>query len=247
MKRLTSSTSHFIALVALALFLSACAMDTVKIGVKQQMSALVVAPKGAGPFPGVLVLHTSMGLQAADLAFAKRLADAGYVCLVPYYLATYGIGQADRGTAFSTYHDQILADLTDGIARLRRMDTVAGQKVGAVGFSNGGYWAAALAASGRADAAVSYYGVFSQFGNATRQRLRQAVGQSTSPMLLLHGENDSIQPPEGARFVANLMKQSGRPYELHLYPADHNFAWYPGPIEDDAWRRTLEFLSTNLR
>ena len=38
------------------------------------------------------------------------------------------------------------------------------KKVFAVGFSNGGYWAAALAARGDIDAAVSYYGAYSEGG-----------------------------------------------------------------------------------
>ena len=38
------------------------------------------------------------------------------------------------------------------------------KKVFAVGFFNGGYWAPALAARGDTDAAVSYYGAYSEGG-----------------------------------------------------------------------------------
>ena len=38
------------------------------------------------------------------------------------------------------------------------------KKVFAVGFSNGGYWTAALAARGDIDATVSYYGAYSEGG-----------------------------------------------------------------------------------
>ena len=63
----------------------------IMVGVKHEMKAQLFVPEGPGPFPGVLVLHTSGGLQPADTAFAERLAKDGYVALVPAFLDAYGI------------------------------------------------------------------------------------------------------------------------------------------------------------
>ena len=50
------------------------------------------------------------------------------------------------------------------ISQLQSMSKGGVKKVFAVGFSNGGYWAAALAARGDIDAGVSYYGEYSEGG-----------------------------------------------------------------------------------
>src|SRR5262245_54568552 len=67
-----------------------------KVGVGEKMEATLYKPEGAGPFPAILVLHTSGGLRPADQAYAKRLADEGYVCLVPDFFTPYNLSQANR-------------------------------------------------------------------------------------------------------------------------------------------------------
>ncbi|MDA8051665.1 MAG: dienelactone hydrolase family protein [Rhodospirillales bacterium] len=62
---------------------------TVMVGVHRTMQARLIIPDGRDPYPGVLLLSTSGGLQAADLDFARRLARHGYVVLVPSYLESY--------------------------------------------------------------------------------------------------------------------------------------------------------------
>ena len=237
-----------VVVAGVALIVTACATSSVKIGINHSnMYAHIVAPDGPGPYPGVVVLHTSGGLQPPDMAYAQKLSGAGYVCMVPLFMAAYNIGSATRDDTFTTYHDRIYADLVNGIGMLRQMDKVAGRKIGAVGFSNGGYWAAALAASGAVDAGVSYYGVLSGFHGAPRRHLRESVSSGTSPILILHGRDDSIQPVNGAEFLSRLLQASGAPHEIHLYAAGHDFARSYTPAAEDAWQRTLAFLKTNLQ
>jgi carboxymethylenebutenolidase len=47
------------------------------------ITASLARPTGRGPFPSVLVLHEGIGVSAYLLALAERLADAGYLALVP--------------------------------------------------------------------------------------------------------------------------------------------------------------------
>ncbi|HEX6243150.1 MAG TPA: dienelactone hydrolase family protein [Polyangiales bacterium] len=47
------------------------------------IAASLVRPHGAGPFPAVLLLHEGIGLSGHLLGLAERLAEAGYVSLVP--------------------------------------------------------------------------------------------------------------------------------------------------------------------
>jgi dienelactone hydrolase len=73
------------------------------VGVKHNMEAVLFAPPGAGPFPGVLVLHATGGPRQGDLSFASQLADEGFVALVPSFMKAHGItppGQRARTVAF---------------------------------------------------------------------------------------------------------------------------------------------------
>ena len=228
---------------------AAAATSKVTIGANQNMSANLVTPDGPGPHPGVVVLHTSGGLRSPDMEYAKQLSRAGYACLVPAFMDAYHITGANRAAAFTTYHDRIYADLVDGVDRLRRMDMVAGRKIGAVGFSNGGYWAAALAAAGKVEAGVSYYGVLSGFGGETRRHLKESVTGASSPILILHGLNDTVQPVDGAWFLNRLLGAAGAPHDMHLYSAGHDFE-RDGQNADaaaDSWKRTLTFFNAHLQ
>jgi len=50
---------------------------SIRVGVNKNMEAQLMTPDGPGPYPAILLLHTSGGLQAADLDYAKRLVAQG--------------------------------------------------------------------------------------------------------------------------------------------------------------------------
>ena len=117
----------------------------ITVGVRNRMHATLVTPDGPGPYPGVLILHTSGGLEDADLAYANRLAGEGYVCLVPAFMAAYGLSSESRFDAFTRDGDAIYADLVAALAALQSNPKVNGSKLAAIGFSAGGYFAVWLA------------------------------------------------------------------------------------------------------
>ncbi len=226
------------------------ATGTLTVGVKNNISAVFFAPDGPGPFPGVLVLETSAGVKQADWAFAGRLAGEGYVCLVPSHLEAYGAIGQERSLGFTTYASQIYADLVQAADVLKRHDKVGGGKVGAVGFSNGGYFAMWLAATGTIQAGVSYYGALT--GSATdiaQTRFRGVFAAHSSPVLILHGEQDRTVPVQAARRSVGILQAAGAPYEAYFYPnADHSFErGGDAAATADAWRRTLAFLGKYLK
>ena len=229
------------------------ASTSLTVGVRHNMNATLITPDGPGPYPGVLILHTSGGLEPADLAYAQRLAQAGYVCLVPAFMAAYGISAQDRRVTFTTDAQPIYADFVDALAQLRQQPQVAGSKLGAVGFSNGGYFAAWLAATGAVQAAVSYYGALSGGGTDTQlQRFQQVFTAGSSPLLILHGTADATVPVEAARRLAGILNAVHAPYAIQLYPgAGHRFerdlaSGADRAAADDAWQRTLVFLKQYL-
>ena len=109
---------HAAAICAAALFLIALPIApfarageaSLTVGVKQNMTAALYTPEGPGPYPGILLLHTSGGLRDADTAYAKQLAGQNYVVLVPAFMAAYGITGRTRQLTFTSSAEPIYAD-----------------------------------------------------------------------------------------------------------------------------------------
>ena len=59
---------------------------------------LAVPPVGAGPWPGVVVLHESFGLNDDIRQQADRLAAAGYLALAPDLFSAGGAWRCIRAT-----------------------------------------------------------------------------------------------------------------------------------------------------
>ena len=223
----------------------------VKVGVGQKMEATLYRPAGAGPFPGVLVLHTSGGLRPSDHAYAERLAAEGYVCLVPDFFRAYSLNESIRQQTFTTYAQSIYADFVSAIDTLKKTDGAQADRIGAVGFSNGGYWALLLAARGDVRAGVSYYGAVTGAGtDRTLSVLRNAFTSKSSPVLVLHGARDATVLPRYAEELKAIMTDAKAPYEFQMYEsAGHSYERgnFDAEAAADSWQRTLRFFDTVLK
>ena len=245
-----------IAGVASAASFAAAAADlkTITVGVHQNMRAVLVTPGDPGPHSALLVLHTSRGLEGADTAFAERLAQQGYVSLVPAFLEAYGITARTRRGTFTTDAEPIHADFIAALDTLRHTAAVDGNRLGAIGFSNRGYFATWLAATGKVQAAIAYYGAFSGAGSdLDLGRFRANFTPNSAPLLILHGTDDHAVPLHLAQRLATILAAAGSPYEMQLYPgAEHRFERSPHSDADNAtaanaWQRSLAFLRAHLK
>ena len=226
----------------------------ITVGKHREMTATLFVPDGPGPFPAILVLHTSGGLRHADIAYAERLSREGYVTLVPEFLDAYGVTPQKRRNSFTIFAEDIYDDFNAAIATLKSHPKVAGGKVGAVGFSNGGYFTAWLAATGKIAAGVSYYGAYNGAGTDNGlDRFSEAFTANSAPLLVLHGTSDGTVNIRVARHLLGIMTKAGAPFQSHFYEgADHVFE---REIEsdaakaraEDAWKRTLDFFNRHLK
>jgi carboxymethylenebutenolidase len=228
--------------------------QTVTVGVHKNMEATLFIPNGPGPFPTILEMHTSGGISEADRGYCANLAREGYICIAPAFLRAHGINSPEtRRKAFTSEARPILEDFREILQELQALPQAKKGATGAIGFSNGGYFAAMIASGGRVKAAVSYYGTFTGANtDPAMNRMRERWTASSSPLLILAGEGDTTIGVETPRKLAEIIQAVGAPCEIKMYPgAGHDFVGTgsTGPSNAaaaaDAWQRTLAFLRAN--
>jgi len=195
---------------------------------------------GAGnATPRVVVFHPWWGLNDDVIAYADRLAGAGFAVVAPDLV---------RGRVASTIEEaERLASGTDNdhadAVALAAIDRLAASKIGAVGFSMGAAWAMWCAAQRPAVAAsVVYYGSL-QGSSLTR---------ASVPVLGHFAEADPYESDEAVLAFERTLRDAGRRVAIHCYPGTGH--WFAEPSRD-AWRpeaaelafeRTVAFLREHL-
>ena len=89
-------------------------------------------PKGAGPFPAVVLLHSCLGLPAGRRSMADTFAGWGYVALFVDDFTTRGV----RETCAVDFNEA-LPDAYGALAFLSRLPYVDPARIAAIGFSQG--------------------------------------------------------------------------------------------------------------
>lgn len=222
------------------------------MGVSGNVETTIYVTATASPTKAALVLHTSSGLREADHRYAKTLASEGYVVAVPAFMKAYDISVASRRQTWTTYGKIIYADFLSIIGVLGQEFKITKDGFYALGFSNGGHWAALLAARGDVKAGVSYYGAFSEAGVDTNlNTFREAVNIKSHPVLILHGSNDSVVSSQYAVALEGLYRKEGAPVVAHYFDgAGHSFERQLGisanqVAANESWKLALKFLQEN--
>lgn len=233
---------------------------------EETVHGLLFTPPGEGPFPGLLAIHASFGLDEWTKEQASKLADAGYVVLA---LDLY------RGKVAKTLDEatQIFRpipvarrqrDVLAAMAFLRAQPNVSKERVSSIGWCMGGTWAFQLATlDPLLKVAVIRYGHVSADPALLAKIHARVLG--------IFGAKDTSIPVAEIRSFEQQMKNLNKPAEIVIYPeAGHAFEYpestakalglvekpgstgsaYHGPRSDDtadAWKRTLDFLDTNLK
>ena len=223
-------------------------------------SAALYQPRGIGPFPAVLVLHTRGGLTPQDRDYAAWLASQGYVALAPDYLTPVGLAPSPSPfpPIFIPYTNPIRDDLVRGLECLKSLPFVAQGRIGVVGFSLGGYFAVLLAGRPDVKGAVAYYVPYAgrPVNTApTQYTFTDLAAQVRTPLLMLHGDADTEAPIGNARTAQTLLATSGKQAELVVYAgAGHGFNRrppspyvYDASAAADAQARVVAFLAAQLK
>jgi dienelactone hydrolase len=180
----------------------------------------LTTPKGAGPFPAVVLLHSCLGLPAARRSIGAMFAGWGYVALFVDDFTTRGI----RETCAADFAEG-LSDAFGALRYLSRLRAVDPARIAAVGYSQGADTALRIAA-GRAAAAfaaprdLDFKAVAAFYPPCANQ----AGARLATPTLILIGEADEVTPAADCRRLAANQPRDRSELKLVVYPhAAHLF------------------------
>jgi carboxymethylenebutenolidase len=190
-----------------------------------------------------------------------RFAEAGVAAVaIDYFARTAGV--ATRGADFDymphvqqTQAATLNADVASGVAYLRSQRGVSGaapSSIFTVGFCFGGGLSFNQAANH-----LGLAGVIGFYGSPTMARFGapapiSRVNEFECPVLGLFGGADQGITPEHAHQFDEALALAGIAHEIVVYPgAPHSFfdrkqAEF-AKESDDAWRRSLAFITANTR
>jgi carboxymethylenebutenolidase len=204
------------------------------------------------------VLHTRGGLGAKEQVNAVFLASQGYVALAPDYFTPLGVtgGTFDLATFWLRHTDEAKEVIAQALECLKSLSFVDRNRIGAVGYSLGGYFGFVLANRDDVKGVVSYYGAY--HGNPvssvpTKYAFSDIVLQMRAPVLMLHGDQDTTRPVIVAYGVRALLTLGGKTSQLIVYPGvEHSFdalgtSTFDAAATVDAQARTLDFLRATLK
>lgn len=219
------------------------------------LRAHLAVPAGAGPWPGVVVLHEAFGLTDDVRAQADHLAAQGYLAVAPDLFtrggvrclrATFAASLSGEGAAFG--------DIEATRLWLAARPDCTG-RTGVIGFCLGGGFALVAAARGF-DVAAANYG---RLPRGAPDLLRGAC-----PVVASYGGRDATLRGTAAR-LDGLLTDLGVEHDVKEYPdAGHSFlnretgvlagvmrvtgiGGYHEPSAADAWTRIFGYLDRHLR
>lgn len=234
----------------LAAYAGGCAVDPAQRSASQLAPGVwgvLECPDDTGPHAGVVLLHGAVGWRPELVDLASAFADQGLVVLTLDYYAETGrtpTGSVEKLAAWPGYQ----AAVRRAVEYLQSLPSISGEPIGLVGFSRSAFLAISVASSlPGVGAVVAFYGG----GGGGPASLEEDV-KGLPPVLILHGDADSVVPVSFAYALRDAVVASGGEAELHVYPgAGHSFnapfsSGYSAKAADDAHGWTIEFLLRQL-
>jgi len=248
--------SRRLAVCAAVLLLSAVTLQaaTVELGFPAQPERMVTlpgrgavtgarlyAPEGPGPFPSVVLSHTSGPLRQHVFEWAQKALAAGYVALIVDHLGPRRMASNFNFAVSVTEYAQ------DDVAAMRHLRTLAfvdRTRIAQMGFS---------------------YGAMAGLRAASKSFRDKHLGGE--PLLVLVGADDDEANPQSCIAKAKENAAKGQPVELTIFPGtthafDHSWMGdktvtaqqgnrtvtyrYNRASVDATWTLTLDFLARRL-
>jgi carboxymethylenebutenolidase len=218
----------------------------------QSIQGYLVEPESGANAAAVVVIQEWWGVNDQIRGVANRLANAGYVALVPDLYrgkSTVDAEEADHLCTALDFADAASQDIRGAVQFLKTRSA----KVGVTGFCMGGALTLlALCATPEVDAAVVWYGLPPlEYVDATKIK---------APLQGHWGIQDEFFPIADVYRLGDKLRESNVSFDFHRYLAYHAFAnetavgprripatQYDPVWSQQAWDRTFRFFGQWLR
>lgn len=211
---------------------------------------------GAAGWPQVVIATDIFGVSPFYRHVAALLAEQGYRVVVPDMF--HRVGEARDASRDAAFERRALLDDAQTVADLERViEEIGGAtgRFGMLGFCIGGSFALLTAAERPQQVTVTYYGFPHGAPGATAPTTEplEIADRIAGPVLGFWGRKDYIDADEVDQLEAALSRGPGDHAVIWYEQAGHSFL--SGLTEEghdsaeaaaDSWRRTLDFLGSNL-
>jgi carboxymethylenebutenolidase len=230
-------------------------------------ASLFTPTAGDGPWPGVIFFMDGLGIRPALAAMSQRLADEGYVVLLPdlfYRAGPYEPLDVQEVFASGSFREKVapLMESTDNgraagdagafLDALQSHADCTGSRFGTTGYCMGG--AVSLTVAGtypdRIAAAASFHG--GSLATDTDLSPHRLVDRIEGRLYIGAADNDTTYPPEMAgRLIEALMAASvDHRHDLYVGAA-HGWTMSDFPIYDEGaaerhWRELVGLYAATL-
>jgi carboxymethylenebutenolidase len=229
-------------------------MTTIQIDAPDgPIDGLLSTPSGAGPWPGVVVIHDAFGYGRDKQSTNDRIARAGYLALTPNLYSRGGrircISRVMRELA--TQRGRALDDILAARDHLKALPECSGE-VGIAGFCMGGQFALLMSPKG--------FGASAPFYGTPVPRDIDKTLDGACPIVASFGGRDPLGKGAPER-LSEAAARKNITADVKVYPdAGHSFAnelpaqpllriagfGYNQAATDDAWRRVFAFFGEHL-
>ena len=226
--------------------------------------AFLALPEGDGPAPAVIMLMDAPGIREELHRFARRVASAGFVCVLPdmyYRLGTLRFDLSrrdDRMTAVfgaamaSLDHERVADDCGAILDHLDGDDRVAAGPRGLVGYCMSGQYvlAAACRFPERVAAVAAFHGVRMVTDEPDSPHLGAAAVRAE--MFLGFASDDPLVPDNVIPTLRDTFTRHAIAHRIETYPGTrHGYSFperdaYVEEAAEACWEGMLDLFSRRL-
>ncbi|UAK25115.1 dienelactone hydrolase family protein [Sphingomonas nostoxanthinifaciens] len=232
-----------------------------------EMPTHVFTPTGDGPWPAAIIYMDALAIRPALLGMAQKLADEGYLVLLPDLFYRHGpYPPFDPKAVFAGDFRELIGPFmaTTGNAKaaedtrallgwLESRTDVAGEKIGVLGFCMGGRMALYVAGifSDRVAAAVSLHG--GNLANDAPDSPHLLAPKIEAELYVGAADEDHAYSPEMAEKLEAALTDAGVSYVHEWYKGSHHgwtmpdFPVYDPPAAERSWAATFDLFDRILK
>jgi carboxymethylenebutenolidase len=229
--------------------------------------AALFRPAGSGTWPAVLMWPDILGLRPVFREMGRRLAEQGYVVLVPnpFYrtnrapvvTGTFDFGNAQQREGLMTIREKLTDEMVDRDAAAflsfldRQKATDRSRGAGVQGYCFSGPFAFHTGAvrSDRIRAIATFHGGGLVSKEPTSPHL--LIPKTNASFVVAIAQNDDARQPEAKDVLKAAFAAAKRPAVVEVYPADHGWCVpgsqaYNEPAAERAWAELLKLYRSAL-